>query len=201
MTLSAQSGRRPASLPRLFVSVSRPLPLWLLAACVLISGAAMLPAMSAMAEHGASLTSFELAGNTSRMTEILAGWGHAGKAAAWWQLALDTPFLIGYGLFLAGACTAVARRAERAGRRLLLRIAVVVAWFGPVAAFADLLQNVALALVLSGREVQPWPRISALAGLTTSTAVGAALAFALVGAALTRGAPSSEEIEQLGGVV
>ena len=45
----------------------------------------------------------------------------------------------------------------------LERAAIVFAWFGPLAAAADLSQNVSLALVLSGHVVQPWPRISAIA--------------------------------------
>lgn len=146
----------------------------------------MLPAMATMSDHGAGLFAFESAGSVARSQEILAGWGDAGRAAMWWQLALDIPFLFGYGLFLAGACAAVARRAERGGRRRLARAAAVAAWFGPIAAAADMLQNVSLALVLSGRVAQPWPRISALAGPVTTTLVAVAALFAACGALVTR---------------
>jgi hypothetical protein len=146
----------------------------------------MLPAMRTMGDHGASLIAFESAGSVSRSQEIVTEWGSAGKSAMWWQLALDTPFLIGYGLFLAGACAAVARRARATGRPRLERAAVVVVWLGPIAAAADLAQNVSLALVLSGHVAQPWPRISATGGpMTTTLAIVAAL-FALGGALATR---------------
>ena len=105
-----------SGLPPLFVWAGRPRSLWILAALTLLSGAAMLPAMIAMADHGASLIAFEDAGTVARSQEILAEWGAAGKTAAWWQLVLDLPFLVGYGLFAAGACAAVARRAARVGK-------------------------------------------------------------------------------------
>jgi hypothetical protein len=104
-------------------------------------------------------------------------------------LAIDTPFLAGYGLFLAGACAAVAARAGRTGRPSLRRAAIAVAWLGPLAAAVDLLQNLSLALILSGQEVQPWPRIAALAGVVTCAAMVFGLAFALLGAILTRSSP------------
>ena len=78
----------------------------------LVSGAAMLPAMGTMSDHGASLFAFESAGSVARSQQIVGEWGAAGKDAMWWQLGLDIPFLIGYGLLLAGACAAVARRSR-----------------------------------------------------------------------------------------
>lgn len=149
----------------------------------------MLPAMRTMGQHGASLIAFESAASVGRSQEILDQWGGAGRTAMWWQLGLDTAFLIGYGLFLAGACAAVARRAARSERHRVQQAAVVIAWFGPLAATADFIQNVALALVLAGHVTQPWPRISALAApLTTGLAVIAGV-FALCAALVTRRAP------------
>jgi hypothetical protein len=157
-----------------------------LGALALLCGAAMLPALGTMADHGASVIAFESAGSVARSREIVTEWGSAGKTAMWWQLALDTPFLIAYGLFLAGACAAVARRAHACGRPCLERAAAVIAWFGPIAALADFSQNVSLALVLAGHLAQPWPRISAVAGLITTTLAAAAGLFALGGAFATR---------------
>jgi hypothetical protein len=177
---------RKAPLPRLFVAAGSGRRLWVLGGLVLLAGAAMLPAMATMADHGASLIAFESAGGVSRAQQILRAWGDAGRAAAWWQLALDTAFLLGYGLFLAGACAAVAARARAAGMARLERVAATVAWFGPLAAAADLLQNVSLALFLGGRETQPWPRIAAVAAPVTTGLALCAAAFALCGALATR---------------
>jgi hypothetical protein len=174
------------AIPKLFQAAGTKRRLWLLAALILLFGAAMLPAMRTMADHGASLIAFESAGTVSRSQEILSEWGGAGKSAMWWQLGLDLPFLIGYGLFLAGACAAVARRAREAGKPRLEQAAAVLVWFGPLAAAGDFLQNVSLALVLEGHVTQPWTRIAALANpITTSLTVSAGL-FAICGALATR---------------
>jgi hypothetical protein len=172
--------------PRLFLAVGRKRWLWALAAVTLLAGAAMLPAMRTMTDHGASLFEFEKAGTAARSQEIVSEWGAAGKGAVWWQLAFDLPFLLGYGLFLAGACTAVARRAHETGRGRLQRAAIAFAWLGPIAAAADLAQNVSLAFILTGSVNQPWPRISAVAGYTTTYLALAAALFAALGAVATR---------------
>lgn len=173
-------------LPRLFVFAGTRRGLIGFAALALLSGAAMLPALATMAHHGATVLEFESAAGVDRSREILSEWGPAGETAMWWQLALDMPFLIGYGLFLAGACAAVARRAHESGQLRLERAAVAFAWLGPIAAASDFAQNVSLALVLNGHLEQPWPRISALAAPATSWLAAAAALFALAGAVATR---------------
>jgi hypothetical protein len=178
----------PSRLPRIFLLASARRSLLALALLAGLSGLAMLPAMATMSRHGASLFEFESAGSVARSQAILAEWGGAGKDAMWWQLALDLPFIAGYSFLLAGACAAVVGRARSVGRPGLARMGTFVAWFGPVAGAADLLQNVALGLVLGGAKGQPWPRISAVAGtLTTVLAILAAL-FAAGGFLATRGA-------------
>jgi len=191
---------KQAEIPQLFRAAGNKRRLMALAALTLLSGAAMLPAMRTMGDHGASLIAFESAGTAQRSQEILTEWGDAGKTAMWWQLGLDLPFLIGYGLFLAGACAAVARRAGEAGKPRLEQAAAVLVWFGPLAAAGDFLQNVSLALVLEGHVTQPWSRIAALANpIGNSLTVSAGL-FALCGALATRqrrsAAPAQEgEVE------
>jgi hypothetical protein len=179
---------RQTGVPAFFIALSTPRRLLALAALTLVSGAAMLPALKTMGDHGHSVIAFEEAGSVERSAAILETWGDAGKQAAWWQLAFDTPFLIGYGLFAAGACAAIARRAQATGKLGLWRVATVLVWFGPMAAAADFVQNVALALVLSGHVAQPWPRISALAAPLTMVLEDTALLFALVAWLATGGA-------------
>lgn len=129
---------------------------------------------------------FETAGSVMRSQQILAEWGEAGKHAMWWQLALDTPFAISYGLLFAGCCVAVGRRARAAGRTGPETAARVFAWLAPLAAAADLAQNLSLGIVLAGSSSQPWPHIAALAAPTTMILVGSAAVFAAVGALATR---------------
>jgi len=161
-----------------------------LAALTAAAGVAMLPAMSTMSDHGASVIDFEFAGSVERSKEIVAGWGHVGKAAAWRQLALDVPFLIGYGLLLFAACTALGRRAEAAGRERLHSMATTVTWFGPAAACADMVQNISLALILAGHETQPWPALSFLGGAIAFGLMASGIAFVAIGWVRTRAAAS-----------
>jgi hypothetical protein len=175
---------REIRVPQLFVAAGSRRGLLGAAALTLASGAAMLVAVLAL--DGASVLGFEFAGSVDRAEEILDEWGASGEKAMWWQLALDVPFLVGYGLFLAGACMAVASRARRAERPRLERAAAIVAWFGPLAAAADLVQNASLGVVLSGDVTQPWPRISAVAGAVTFTLAFVALFFAAGGWLATR---------------
>ena len=187
-------------LPRLFVAVSSRRRLLALAAIVLASGAAMLPAIWTMADHGASLTAFESCGTVARAEEILAAWGDPGKAAMWWQLGLDIPFVLGFGLFFAGACAAVARRAAEASMPRLERAAAVAVWLGPIAALADLVQDLSSAMILAGRVEQPWPRLSAVAIGLVGPLMAAAALFAAAGYLATRGRrrPGAEPDDQAG---
>jgi hypothetical protein len=181
-----------SSPPRLFVLASRPRALCALAGVIVVFGAAMLPAIVAMADHGASVVEWESAGSVARMQEILEQWGAAGEAAAWWQLALDVPFVIGFGLFFAGACTAVSRRAGETGSPRLQRIAAAGAWLGPLAAVADLLQDISLALILGGQVTEPWPQISALTGPFITACIAIAALLAVAGAVATRKPAAAE---------
>jgi hypothetical protein len=175
-----------SGVPAFFIALSTPRRLFALAGVALVAGAAMLPAMQTMTDHGESVIAFETAGSVERSEEILSTWGDAGERAAWWQLAIDMPFLLAYAAAAAAACAAVARRARNAEMPRLERVAAVMVWLGPLAAAADLAQNVSLALVLSGHVVQPWPRISALCFPTITLLAGTALAFALGGWLATR---------------
>ena len=175
--------------PRLFVAASSKRRLLALAAITLASGAAMLPAIRTMADHGASLSAFESCATVARAEEILAGWGDTGRAAMWWQLGLDIPFVIGFGLFFAGACAAVARRAAEASMPRLERAAAVAVWLGPVAALFDLVQDLSSAMILAGQVEQPWPRLSAVAIGLVGPLMAAAALFSAAGYLATRGRP------------
>lgn len=178
-------------LPRLFIVLGTRRGLIFFGALALIFGAAMLPAIATMADHGATVIDFESARTVARSQAILSEWGEAGKRAMWWQLVLDTPFAVCYGLLFAGGCAAVAGRAHRAGRPRLEATAVVFAWLGALAAATDLAQNISLAIVLADPVSQPWPTISAFAAPTTTLLGVTAVVFALGGALATRSAEQS----------
>lgn len=173
-----------------FERFASPRALLLLAIAAVACGAAMVPAMATMGDHGHSVIAFEDAATVGRSRQILSDWGGAGKRAMWWQLAFDTPFLVAYGLLLGACCAAVLRRARERGMQRLGAAAAVFTWFGPIAAAFDLSQNISLALVLAGHVAQPWPAISAVAARATSALALAAALFALGGFLATRRAPT-----------
>lgn len=184
--------------PRLFLAAgTRRGLLWLAALCA-VAGALMLPAMATMSDHGASLTAFESCGTVARAQEILDGWGDPGKAAMWWQLGLDVPFILGFGLFFAGACAAIWRRAAAASMPRLERAALFAVWLGPLAALADLTQDLSSAAMLAGQVAQPWPRLSSVAISLVLPLLAAAAVFSLGGLLATRGRAAPDLGDQAG---
>jgi hypothetical protein len=152
---------------RLFGTIGQGRWLALVSLTTLLLYLAMIPSFHAMSSHGASLGSFEDATSVAEISAIVEEWGSAGRQGAWVQLVIDLPFMASYALLLAGACTFIARRAEAVGWSRLAAGSEVAAWSGPIAAGCDLMQNISLALVLSGQHSQPWPRISASTAIVT----------------------------------
>jgi hypothetical protein len=150
-------------------------------------GIAQFPALGDMSDRGAGIIEFELAATSSHAQEIVTGWGEEGRSAARESLLLDYPYLIFYGLFLAGACAAVADRAAQRGKAGLARIGKAMPLAALGAAGADAIENAALLVVAGQHTDQPWPAIAALFAVIKFTLAIAATLYALVGFALTRG--------------
>jgi len=69
----------------------------------------------------------------------------------------------------------------------LERAATVAVWLGPIAALADLTQDLSSAMILAGHVNQPWPRLSALAIGLVGPLMAVAALFAVAGYVATRG--------------
>ena len=118
--------------------------------------------------------------------------GDSGRDAARTSLYVDYPYLIFYGLFLAGACVVVGARGAERGMAALPRAARILAIGALVGAACDAVENAALLRVLAGHVDQPWPGIAfgfavAKFALTCAAAVFAVAGF-LVTAARKRAA-------------
>jgi hypothetical protein len=157
-----------------------------LAALTLLFGALQLPALGRMEDHGAGVLHMEFVATADRADEMLAEWGPDGRSAAKEQLYLDYPFLISYGLLLAGACIAVARRAERRGRAGLARAGRVLAVAGLAGAGFDALENASLLVMLGGHPAQPWPGLATAFASVKFALTTPALLYALIGRVATR---------------
>jgi hypothetical protein len=105
---------------------------------------------------------------------------------------IDYAYLVAYGLFLAGACVAVAERAARTGRARLAALGPVLAWGALGAAACDAVENAMLLLIVGGHTAQPWPAIAFACATVKFTLAASASLYALGGwlATLRRPAPA-----------
>ena len=159
--------------------------LWVCAAGTLAFGLAQVPALGDMSDRGAGIIEFELAATSSHAEEIVSGWGQEGRDAARQSLLLDYPYLVFYGLFLAGACAAVADRAARAGRAVLARLGRLMPFAALGAAAADALENGALLAVAAENTDQPWPGLAAAFAVVKFALAISAVLYAVIGFVLT----------------
>jgi hypothetical protein len=146
---------------------------------VLVSSLAIGAPATTMAEHGVSVDDFQFAGTSANAEQAYDDLGQDGRRAAWWFLALELPFLASFGLLLCAGCAYAARQLAAAGAARLGRIAGMAVALGLLAALSDLIQNSALAVVLTGNFAQPAPRISDVFGYFT-WAFGIAAGFVFV---------------------
>lgn len=162
---------------------------------VLLSSMAIGAAATTMTEHGVSVGDFQFAGTSAKAEQAYNDLGEDGRRAAWRFLGFELPFLIGYGLLLCAGCAFAARRLAAVGADRLARIARFAVVFGLLAAGSDLIQNAALAVILTGHFVQPFPRIAEVFGdLTWVFGISAGFVFVagwIVAAFRSRGIPLS----------
>jgi hypothetical protein len=166
--------------------------LWILAGATILLGVAALPSLGTMEDNGVGILELEFTGSSDRAAEHYEELGSDGRSAARTSLLIDYPYLIAYGLFLAGACSAVADRARRARRDRLAALGAPLAWGALGAAGCDALENAMLLLILDGHTGQPWPALAfAFATVKFALALSASL-YALGGwlATLRRPAPA-----------
>lgn len=145
---------------------------------VFLSSMAIGVAATSMTEHGVSVGDFQFAGTSAKARLAYDELDPDGRGAAWWFLAFELPFLVGYGLLLCAGCAFASRQLAAAGAERLARIAAFAAVFGLLAAGSDLIQNAALAVNLMGHFAQPAPRIAEVFGdLTWVFGVSAGFVF------------------------
>lgn len=145
---------------------------------LLLSSMAIGAAATSMTEHQVSVGDFQFAGTSAKAELAYENLGEDGRRAAWWFLGLEFPYLVSYGLLLCAGCAFAAGRLAAAGAVRLARIARFAAVFGLLAAGCDLIQNAALAVILTGSFAQPAPRIAQVFGdLTWVFGVSAGFVF------------------------
>jgi hypothetical protein len=134
---------------------------------VLVSSLAIGAAATSMTENGASVEDLQSAGTSANAELAYDDLGEDGRRAAWWFLAFELPFLASFGLLLSAGCAFAARELATSGSERLARIARFAVIFGLLAALSDLIQNSAVAVILSGNFAQPVPRLAEVFGYLT----------------------------------
>lgn len=134
-----------------------------------------------MEDHGVGIIELEFTGTAAKAEQHYEDLGPDGRSAARTSLLLDYPYLVAYGLFLAGACVAVADRARAAGRPRLAALGTPVAWGALGAAASDAIENAMLLLILGGHTDQPWPALAFGFAAVKFALVAIALLYAVVG--------------------
>jgi disulfide bond formation protein DsbB len=134
---------------------------------ILVSSLAIGAQATSMTEHGVSVDDFQFAGTSAKAEQAYGDLGQDGRRAAWRFLGFELPFLVGFGLLLCASCAFATRQLAAAGAERLARIARFAVIFGLLAAGSDLIQNSALAVVLTGHFVQPAPRLAEVFGYLT----------------------------------
>lgn len=134
---------------------------------VLLSSLAIAGTATSMTEQGVSVEDLQSAGTSANAEQAYDDLGADGRRAAWWFLGFEIPFLASFGLLLCAGCAFAARQLAASGAERLARIARFAVIFGLLAALSDLIQNFAVAVVLTGHFAQPAPRLSEVFGYLT----------------------------------
>ena len=111
---------------------------------------------------GVGIVGFETIGSWSRADPVLEKWraGGRGWRAARWSLVVDVPFLVAYGLGLWVLAAVVADHARDLGWTGWATAAAVTGIAFLTAAALDLIEDIALVLVLHRRRNVNWPGIA-----------------------------------------
>lgn len=117
---------------------------------------------------GPGIVPFELAGNASRVEDIMACWGNEGQRAARLSLWLDFGYMATYGTL---AALLVDRTRRRRGHPACLPAVVIVA------VAADAIEGISLLKVLDRTRVGVYSRRARIAAMVKFASVGCALGY------------------------
>jgi hypothetical protein len=117
------------------------------------------PLTTAQAPYG--IVSFELVKDVTEARAILSSWNASAQLRAAFIQGLDCLFLLIYSTAFALACLGAGRILKQ-NRWPLSGLGAWVAWGQGLAAFCDLIENIALVVMLFGIVEMPWQVIARL---------------------------------------
>ncbi|MBM3183508.1 MAG: hypothetical protein FJZ83_05675 [Chloroflexi bacterium] len=126
-----------------------------------------------------NIVDFELAGTTSRASEIINAWDAQDKARAGFSLGFDFLYMPVYSTLIALACVwGAGILASRQWRTTGL----LLAWGLWAAALLDAVENVALTVLLFGTVADPYPQVAQVCASLKFVLILLGLVFAAVAA-------------------
>jgi len=126
------------------------------------------------------VVSFELAGSVETMQKILASWDVNTQLRASFGLGLDFLFMEVYASMLAFGC-GIAANVLRRKRWPLAALGSWLAWGVILAAGLDVIENIALTVILFGRVTSPWPEIARWCALPKFGLIFVGIVFIIYG--------------------
>ncbi len=139
------------------------IPLFILTLIVWVVLLAVDPKSSSNGEF--NIVDFELAGSISQVDNIFADWKEPGKIRAAFSLGLDFLFIALYSTTIALACVwATLKGQER--KWTVIFIGIPLAWGQWVAAILDVIENIALIILLFGSKLAALPILAKIAAIS-----------------------------------
>jgi len=105
------------------------------------------------------VVSFELAGTIENVEQILNSWDVDSQLRAAFGLGLDFLFIAAYASTIAFGC-GIASRVLKRNHWPLVGLGNFLSWAVALAALLDVIENIALTMILFGAVASPWPAIA-----------------------------------------
>jgi hypothetical protein len=151
---------------------------FLLLAVFAVTGA---PLTTEAAPYG--VVSFELAGSIKKMVAILSSWDVNAQLRASFGLGLDYLFMAVYASTIALGIGLAADGLHRKGWPLA-SLGGLLAWGVILAALLDMIENIALLVVLWGPLTNPWPALARWCAIPKFALLFVGIVYAFYGAAV-----------------
>jgi hypothetical protein len=125
------------------------------------------------------IVSFEMAKDINRSVEIIESWDRAARVSADWSMVFDFLFLVVYGLFIG----LLIHKLNRSWIETSFHsFGIVLIYLVFLASFFDIIENIALILLLRGSIEQIWSSVAYYFAIMKFIILAVALLFVIVSA-------------------
>jgi hypothetical protein len=145
---------------------------------LIVFGITGAPLTTGAAPYG--VVSLELAGTVENMYQILTSWDVNMQLRAAFGLGLDYLFMVAYACTIAFGCGMAAQVLQRSCWPLA-GWGNWLAWGVILAALLDVIENIALSVILFGTVVPPWPEIARGCAIPKFTLIFMGIVFVIYG--------------------